>query len=33
MTALARFLDMDVGNAHPLYWVALVATVVLAVAL
>ena len=33
MNRLERFLLMEVGNAHPLYWAALVATVALAVAL
>lgn len=33
MNAFARFLDLKVGNAHPAYWVALAATVALAVSL
>ena len=33
MSALQRFLDLQVGNAHPAYWVALAAAIGLAVAL
>ena len=33
MNALDRFLRLEVGNAHPAYWVALIATLALAVLL
>lgn len=31
MNALERFLMLEIGNARPAYWVALIATIALAV--